>query len=342
MTEPVKITEMAFSLFRSNLSPIQSLLDDETVTEIMLNRPDDVWVERHGVMSNAGITGISARNMLTAVSALASANNRDVTPVLDCRMPGYRIAAVLPPVGVQGAAICIRKHAHYLRPLDAYRDNFVAGRLSGERAQRAEPTVDPHDPDSCLNYVRWLVTAKKNILLAGSTGSGKTTFLNTLLSLIPETERVYTIEDTAELQVTVPNFVSVESLPDKGITIRTLVREGLRFRPDRIIVGEVRGEESYDLLDAMNTGHSGGACTLHANSAADGLYRLEGMVRMAREAATLPLGALRMQIAKTFSAAIFCGEHADMRGPDELVRVDGVAGEGDGYRTTVLFDASVA
>lgn len=334
----VKVEEFALNQFRSHLRAVGQYMDDPGVQEIMLNRPDDIWIERGGDMHKVEVPAITDVNMRSAVKALAGANHKEVQPALDCRMPGFRIAAALPPVGIKGPAICIRKHARTQRSLEDYREAFVAGRLGEVARQHDEPTIDPGDPDQVMAYVRWLVAAKKNILIAGSTGSGKTTFLNAVLALIPATERLLTIEDTAELQIHTPNAVSFESAPDQGVNIRTLVRLALRFRPDRIVVGEVRGAESYDLLDALNTGHSGGACTMHADSAELALHRLESMVRMSPDTANLPLPALRQQIANTFTAVIYCAHRGAVRGPEQIVRLTGATETG--YLTRTVFDAT--
>lgn len=334
----IKVEQFALGQFRSHLRAVGPYLDDPTVQEIMLNRPDDIWVERGGEMRKVEVPSITDVNMRTAIKALAGANRKEVQPALDCRMPGYRIAAAMPPVGIHGPAICIRKHARSRRVLEDYREAFVAGRLGDVSRQQAEPDADPRDPDQVMGYIRWLVAAKKNILIAGATGSGKTTFLNAVLALIPESERLLTIEDTAELQINTPNAVSFESAPDEGVTIRSLVRLALRFRPDRIVVGEVRGAESYDLLDALNTGHSGGACTMHADSAELALHRLESMVRMSPDTANLPLPALREQIANTFTAVIYCAHRGAVRGPERIVRLLGT--KESGYLTRTIFDAT--
>lgn len=334
----LKIEALALSQFRSHLSAIGPFMDDPGVQEIMVNAPGEVWVERGGTMQRVEVGDITAVNIRTAVKALAGANRKDVTPVLDCRMPGYRIAAVLPPVGIHGPAICIRKHARSKRVLDDYRPAFHAGRFAAVKAANEAPDVSGGTPDDVMAYVRWLVKSRKNVAIAGATGSGKTTFLNALLAEIPADQRVVTIEDTAELQVAVPNVVSFESAPDHGVTIRDLVRLSLRFRPDRIVVGEVRGPESYDLLDAMNTGHSGGACTLHSDSAILALHRLESMVRMNPDAANLPLPSLREQIAGTFAAVIYCAHRGEVRGPEHIIEILGTSETG--YRSKTIFDAS--
>lgn len=337
-----KIEAHALNIFRSHLAPIAKFMDDPDVQEIMLNAPNDVWIERSGQMTRMEGLDISDVNLRTAIKALAGANSKEVHPVLDCRMPGFRIAAAMTPVGIRGNAICIRKHGRTVRFLDDYAEATLQ-RGKVEKFEHGNPDFcRPHDDEiakggkGLMDYIRWLVKTEKNIMIAGSTGSGKTTFLNALLREVPESQRVLTIEDTAELKIVTPNHVSFETSDEHGVSIRSLVRLSLRFRPDRIVVGEVRGAESYDLLDALNTGHSGGACSLHADSPLLALGRLESMVRMNTDAANLPLGALREQIASTFHAVIFCSRKGNRRGPEKVMEVLGV--EDGGYKVKTVFD----
>lgn len=318
----------SLGVFRSQLSMLAQYMDDQTVQEIMVNGPSDIWIEKSGKMFPVEGVQISDVNMRAAVKALAGANSKDVQPVLDCRMPGYRIAAALAPVGIKGNALCIRKHARSKRRLSDYLDDggfevqHQYYRNIIDSSIRPDPVEVRKGGEALADMLSWMVVAKKNIIIAGGTGSGKTTFLNALLAEIPDGERVLTIEDTAELQVQTPNYVGLEAVD--GIPVRVLVRLALRFRPDRIVVGEVRGPEAYDLLDAMNTGHSGGACSLHADSPLLALARLESMVRMNPDAANLPLAALRQQIANTFQYVVFCSRHDGRRGPEEVAEVVGI------------------
>jgi Flp pilus assembly CpaF family ATPase len=320
----------ALQVFRSQLSSLAKYMDDPFVQEIMVNAPNDIWVEREGKIEKVTDADLSDFNLRGAVKALAGANKKDMSPVLDCRMTGYRIAAALYPVGIRGNALCIRKHARSNRTLANYME---AGSFEVETESYGERLDNSIKPDlrmvrrggeEVVEFLKWMVVAKKNIIVAGSTGSGKTTFLNALLAEIPADQRVLTIEDTAELQVKTPNYVSLEVADSEGVTIRGLVRLALRFRPDRIVVGEVRGAEAYDLLDAMNTGHSGGACSLHADNPVLALLRLESMVRMSPDAANLPLDALRAQIASTFQYVVYCSRHQGRRGPEEIIEIKGI------------------
>jgi|HigsolmetaAR206D_1030411.scaffolds.fasta_scaffold01222_7 Flp pilus assembly protein, ATPase CpaF len=342
LAETKVLEDHALRVFRTSLSVLSGVLDDPDVQEVMVNRPDEVWIERGGSMQRLSGIRIANAHVESAVRALASGNNKGLQPVLDCRMPGYRIAAALPPVAIQGAAICIRKHARSRRTLESYLSAGGFGPLPEDlrhdlAGQRPPDEAVAQGGQALRDLLRWAVRARKNFIIAGSTGSGKTTFLNALLAEVPPDQRVLTIEDTAELQVTVPNCVGLEAAPDQGITIRSLVRLALRFRPDRIFVGEVRGAESYDLLDAMNTGHPGGGCSLHADSPLLALSRMESLVRMNPDTVNLPHQALRKQIASTFDFIVFCSRRGWRRGPEQVMEVLGA--DEHGYHVKTLFDA---
>lgn len=333
----------AIKVFKDHMKAIALYMDDPSVQEIMVNRPDDVWVEQNGKMFRAGNLNISDVNIRGAIKALAGANSKDVSPVLDCRMTGLRIAAAMHPVSINGHALCIRKHARSRRRLTDYLeqgafDVFPAGSVvSGNDLPNRPLDEDVAEGgEAVIDLLQWVVQTRKNMILAGGTSAGKTSLLNAIIAEIPEDDRVVTIEDTAELQVASPNYVGLEVSESDGVTIRMLIRLSLRFRPDRIIVGEVRGAEAYDLLDAFNTGHSGGACTMHADSALLALARLENMVRMSPDAANLPLPALRAQIASTFQFVIFASRKYGVRGPEEIIEILGV--ENGEYRIKKLFN----
>lgn len=334
--------EHALRVLRSQLSPIEPFLDDDTVQEVMVNSPNDVWIERGGDMVRVENIELSDVNIRAAIKALAGANTKDVHPVLDCRMPGYRIAAALNPVGIKGNAICIRKHARSMRSLESYTQSGVFDLNAPWKSHIDDLPPRPmreemaENPEAVERMLRWIVQSRKNIMVVGSTGSGKTTFMNALLAEIPEDQRLVTIEDTHELQIALPNHVALETSEAHGIDIRRLVKLSLRFRPDRVVVGEVRGQEAYDLLDVMNTGHSGGACSLYADSAALALARLESMVRMHPDAQNLPLNALRTQISSTFNFIIYCSRHKGRRGPEAIAEVKGVR-DGE-YVIDTIFD----
>ena len=330
----------ALRVFQEQLQPLQRYFEDPSVTELMINRFDDIWIEREGVVTRADVS-IEPLGVRNAIKAIAAANQKDVQPILDCRMPGVRVAAALEPVALRGAAICIRKHTFSARSLSQYVADESFAVSPDDQDSHCLETLDPHairaGGEGLAAFFRAAMRKRVNIAVAGATGSGKTTLLNALLAEIPATDRVLTVEDTAELKVMVPNHIGFESAPDRGVTIRSLVKLALRFRPDRIVVGEVRGSEAYDLLDALNTGHSGGACSFHANSARMALTRLESMVRMNQDAANLPLSSLRQLIADTIRYVVFCSRRGPRRGPEQVIEVLGV-GENGLYETRVIFD----
>jgi len=278
---------------------LQSLLEDETVTEIMVNGRKNIFVEKGGFIEAFGKQFSSEEKIRDVIQRIAAGCNRAVNeaaPILDARLDnGDRVNIVLKPVALNGPIITIRrfpKQPVTMEKLISY------GSLSEEVAL----------------YLKHLVEAGYNILVSGGTGSGKTTFLNVLSQFVPKDERIITIEDSAELQIlNVPNLVRLESRNAnvegcKAITIRELIKTALRMRPDRIIVGEVRGGEAADMMQCLNTGHDGSMSTGHANSARDMLSRLETMILMGME---IPLEAIRKQIASGLDIIIHLGRMRD-------------------------------
>lgn len=274
------------------LDVLQPLVDDLSVTEIMINGHEEIFVEQDGQVRRLPVHFESRERLEDIIQTIVSGVNRVVnesSPIVDARLKnGSRVNIVLPPIALKGPTMTIRKFPE--RPM-TMEDLVEKGSLDKETA----------------NWLQTLVRSKYNIFISGGTGSGKTTFLNALSQYIPGDERVITIEDSAELQiVTVPNLVSLETrnanTEGKGeITVRDLIRSSLRMRPNRIIVGEVRGREALDMLQAMNTGHDGSLSTGHANSTADMISRLETMVL---SGADLPLGVVRQQIASAIDIFI--------------------------------------
>ena len=274
------------------LGPLDPLLLDTTVTEIMVNGPTRIYVERAGKIERTGLTFDSAEHELRIIERIVSRIGRRIdesSPMVDARLPdGSRVNAVIPPISLVGPVLTIRKFSH--KPLTAA-DLVSRGTLTAE----------------AVRFLEICVKGRLNIVIAGGTGSGKTTTLNVLSSFVPENERILTIENVAELQLQQEHVVTLESrernIEGKGeISIRDLVVNALRMRPDRIIVGEVRAGESLDMLQAMNTGHEGSMTTLHANSTRDALSRLETMVLMA--GMELPLRAIREQIASAIDLIV--------------------------------------
>ena len=274
------------------LGPIEPLLKDETITEVMINGPKKIFVERKGKLQLTNVQFHDDDHLMTIIERIVSPLGRRIdesSPLVDARLAdGSRVNAIVPPLSLIGPCVTIRKFTK--NPLSI--DNLVGfGTLSEEMAE----------------FLEACVKARLNIMVSGGTGSGKTTTLNVLSSFIPDQERIVTIEDAAELRLQQQHVVTLESRPANlegrgAITIRDLVRNALRMRPDRIIVGEVRSGEALDMLQAMNTGHDGSLTTGHANSPRDILSRLETMVMMA--GMELPVRAIREQIASALDLII--------------------------------------
>lgn len=274
------------------LGPLEELLEDESVTEIMVNRFDEIYVERFGKLEKHPLTFTGDRAVMGVIERIVAPLGRRIdesSPMVDARLKdGSRVNAIIPPLALKGPCVTIRKFAKY--KLSA-QDLVQFGAISPAMAE----------------FLQVCVAARKNIIVSGGTGSGKTTLLNILSNFIPPGERVLTVEDAAELKLHHEHLVSLESRPanieGKGaVPIRELVKNSLRMRPDRIVVGECRGAEALDMLQAMNTGHEGSLTTLHANTPRDGLARLETMVLMA--GMELPLVAIREQIASAVDIVV--------------------------------------
>lgn len=291
---------------------LQELVEEEEVTEIMINGTQGIFIERKGRLFQWDKNFASKEKLEDVIQQIVAKCNRAVneaSPIVDARLEnGARVNIVLAPVALNGPIVTIRRFPSH--PI-GMTDLLAYGSLTQKAAQDLE---------------KW-VRAGYNIIISGGTGSGKTTFLNALSQYIPSTDRVITIEDSAELQLQgIPNLVRLETRDSKGegttaITIRDLIRSSLRMRPDRIIVGEVRGSEAIDMLQALNTGHDGSLSTGHANSATDMLMRLETMVLMGME---LPLSAVRRQIASGVDIIVQLGRLRDKsRKVLEIVEITG-------------------
>jgi pilus assembly protein CpaF len=267
------------------LGPLEQLLRDPAVTEVMVNGPERVYVERDGRIERVSMAlegDAAVRHLIDRVVAPLGLHVDESRPWVDARLPdGSRVHAIIPPLAVNGPTLTIRRFSR--RP------------MSGEDLVSLG-TLD----DGMLAVLRTAVAERRNLLVSGGTGAGKTTLLGVLSSFIPHGERIITIEDAAELRLAQEHVVSLETRPPNiegrgEVSVRDLVRNALRMRPDRIVVGEVRGGEAFDMLQGMNTGHSGSMSTIHANGARDALSRLEAMVLMAGTG--LPLPAVREQIS---------------------------------------------
>ncbi|GIP37302.1 hypothetical protein J31TS4_05820 [Paenibacillus sp. J31TS4] len=320
--EPLTANQMVSAvrwLFHSfrGLDVLQPLVDDASISEIMVNRHDEIYIEREGKTSRFEGAFESQSKLEDIIQAIVSKVNRVVnefSPIVDARLPdGSRVHVVLPPVALKGPTLTIRKFPETPFSME---DLIAKGTL----------------PKEAASLLGCLIRAKYNLFISGGTGSGKTTFLNALTAYIPEDERIVTIEDSAELRIpTIPNLVSLETrnanTEGKGsITMRELIRASLRMRPNRIMVGEVRGAEALDMLQAMNTGHEGSLSTGHANSTADMLSRLETMTLSGSE---LPLPVVRKQIASALELIVQLSRMKDRsRKVVEIAEVVGMK-EGD-------------
>ncbi|MCQ2034923.1 CpaF family protein [Stutzerimonas kunmingensis] len=306
------------------LGPIEPLLADATVSDILVNGHASVYVERHGKLQRTDVRFRDDQHLLNIIDRIVSSLGRRIdesSPLVDARLKdGSRVNAIIPPLAIDGPSLSIRRFAVDLLNADAL---VQMGTLT---------------PAIAL-VLKAIVRGRMNVLVSGGTGTGKTTMLNVLSSFIPHDERIVTIEDSAELQLQQPHVVRLETRPanieGRGeVNQRELVRNSLRMRPDRIVIGEVRGPEALDMLAAMNTGHDGSLTTIHANSPRDALGRVENMVAMS--GATFPIKALRQQIASAIDVVIQLERQED--GKRRLVSVQEINGmEGEIITMTEIF-----
>ena len=299
LQEQIRLSRQLFHSFRK-LDILQELVEDETITEIMINGTEDIFLERNGRLIRSDRRFLSEEKLEDVIQQIVAGTNRyvnELSPIVDARLEdGSRVNVVLKPVALNGPIMTIRK---FPKETVTMQQLIEWGSVT----------------DEVVEFLKMLVKSKYNIFVSGGTGSGKTTFLNALSDYIPKDERIITIEDNAELQIKgVPNLVRLEArnanLEGEGaITIRDLIKSALRMRPDRIIVGEVRGEETVDMISsAMLNGHSGSMSTGHANNPADMLHRLETMMMMGID---LPLVAIQRQIASAIDIIIHLGRLRD-------------------------------
>ena len=299
---------MSFETILPFLRPIAHLIQDPTISEVMVNGSGSVFVEREGIVQAIPDVTVREHNLRVAVRNLARALGDDVSeerPLLDARLPdGSRVAAAVPPVSLGGTTLTIRKfQSHHFTADELVR----LGTLTADQLQILGEAIDHRD----------------NILISGGTGTGKTTLLNALAVFLPPEDRLVVIENIAELQLTASNLVRFEARREQegsaAVTIRELLKATLRHRPDRIILGEVRGGEAYDLLEALNTGHSGTLSTIHANSAARALSRLASCAL--QSGVDLPYTAIRHAIAECIQMVVHLERRQARRVVSEMVRV---------------------
>ncbi len=311
----------AHVLLRNSLRAVGHLLEDPHVQEVMINGPNNVWVEKAGqgiIKTEVDISDVEIRSSIQLLASLENkeAKERGKESIIDSRLDGFRFAAAMKPTSMQGPSISIRKH----NPVHLSLDDYVANGAI---------------PEDMAGVLRKMVQERKNVVVAGGTSSGKTTFVNALIGEVDQGDRVLTIEDTQELKVKVPNWVPLISNEQEGVTTRDLVRLSLRFRPDRIIVGEVRGGEAFDLLDAANTGHDGCLATLHANNCAGALSRFESLVL--RAGINWPHEAIKAQIADTFDFVVFMARVKTGRKLAEIMAINGFDFDSKRYITEEVY-----
>ena len=308
------------------LKPIEHLILDDSISEVMVNGPDHIFIEKAGFIEPVQGIHLGEKSLMVAVKNIARRLGDDISeskPILDSRLPdGSRVAAVIPPCSVNGVTLTIRKfNARHF----GVEDLVQAGTLERWLANRLE------------GYV----LARKNILIAGSTGSGKTSLLNVLGQFIPSDERVLLIEDTSEIHMGQDNLVRFEARqPQNGlpaVTIRDLLKASLRHRPDRIILGEIRGSEAFDLLQLLNTGHSGSLSTVHATSAKQGLSRFTSCVL--QSGVDLPYRAIKTNVGDSVNVVVHLERRPGRRFVSEVVEIHGYDPDRDEFNYGFIFDS---
>jgi pilus assembly protein CpaF len=307
-----------FELILPFLRPIQHLILDPDISEIMVNGPEHIFIEKAGYLQAVPGVKLTPQSLIVAVKNIARRLGDDISeakPILDSRLPdGSRVAAVLPPCSIHGVALTIRKFNSRGFKM---RDLIEMGTLTDKLAVQLEVYV----------------AQRKNILICGGTGSGKTTLLNILTELIPEHERIVLLEDTAEIQIQKENVLRFEARREQNglpaVTIRDLLKTTLRHRPDRIILGEIRGGEAFDLLQLLNTGHSGTLSTVHASSAAQGISRFTTCVL--QSGVEMPYRAVKMNIADSLNIIMQIERRPGIRFVSEVLEISGYEPENDHY-----------
>src|SRR6267378_3467117 len=313
-----------FELILPFLRPIQHLILDPEISEIMVNGPERIFIERAGYLQAVPGVKLTPESLIVAVKNIARRLGDDISeakPILDSRLPdGSRVAAVIPPYSIHGVALTIRKFNSHKFGME---DLIQAGTVTHALAKQLSE----------------FVLQRKNILICGATSSGKTTLANILTNVIPDDERIVLIEDTAEIQIQKPNVLRFEARREQNglsaVTIRDLLKATLRHRPDRIILGEIRAGEAFDLLQLLNTGHSGTISTVHANSAAQGISRFATCVL--QSGVEIPYGAIKTNIAESLNIIVQIDRRPGTRVISEVLRITGYAAERDTYEFSQVF-----
>ncbi len=316
-----------FELILPFLRPIQHLILDPEISEIMVNGPERIFIEKAGHLQAVPEVKLTSESLVVAVKNIARRLGDDISdtkPILDSRLPdGSRVAAVLPPCSIHGVALTIRKFDSHKFKMP---DLIEAGTLTTSLA------------DQLAEYV----AARKNILICGGTSSGKTTLANILTEFIPDDERIVLIEDTAEIQIQKPNVLRFEARREQNglpaVTIRDLLKATLRHRPDRIILGEIRGGEAFDLLQLLNTGHSGTISTVHANSATQGISRFTTCAL--QSGVEMPYRAIKANIAESLDVVVQIERRPGARFVSEVAEILGYETEADRYRFESIYSRS--
>jgi len=307
-----------FEMILPFLKPIEHLILDDSISEVMVNGPDEVFIEKGGFLEQVKGVSLGEKSLMVAVKNIARRLGDDISeakPILDSRLPdGSRVAAVIPPCSLRGVTLTIRK--------------FTARRFEMEDLIRSG-MLDR----SLANRLEDYILSRKNLLISGGTGTGKTTLLNILGRFIPEDERILLIEDTAEIQMSQPDMVRFEARQAQNgvpaVPIRDLLKAALRHRPDRLILGEIRGGEAFDLLQLLNTGHSGTLSTIHANSARQGLARFTSCVL--QSGVELPYRAIKTNIADSLNIVIHIERRPGHRYISEVIEINGYDPDADLY-----------
>jgi pilus assembly protein CpaF len=315
---------MSWEVILPFLRPIEGLILDPDISDILINGPDHVFIEKFGEMQRVPAVTLTEKSLQVAIRNIARVLGDDISeerPILDARLPdGSRVEAIMPPCSVNGTSIAIRK---FQSKLYGPQDLVRIGTLTPELLLQLQTAVE----------------IGQNILIAGGTGSGKTTLVNALSNFIGAKERLVVIEDTAELQIEKDNLVRLEARREQkgipAISIRDLLKATLRLRPDRIIVGEVRGGEAFDLLQALNTGHSGSLCTIHASSAAEAIYRFATYVLMS--GIDLPYRVIRENIGQSLDLVIQLQRQPGIRAVAEVLRIKRYVPAEDYYEFETLY-----